>query len=104
MSTTRCRILIGVSITTINKLVGIGSIVAASGSVPPQQAVVGDKEVKAREREVLSVGIARQWELVSGLDNRGTVVFQWIEITFPHLIEEIESLVGLIIKLSSGGA
>ena len=60
MSTTRCRILIGVSITTINKLVGIGSIVAASGSVPPQQAVVRDKEVKAREREMLSVGIARQ--------------------------------------------
>ena len=77
---------IGVHVTAVN---GDAVTVHAAIERPPQQAVVGDEEVKTRQGDSLGSLLARHRELVLVLDNRCAVVNHVIHVTLHQLAVEV---------------
>ena len=87
--------LVGVHRAAINIIRAISAAISILNCIltlPILQAVVGNKDVKTRERLVLSVGLTRHRELMLTLDYRSAVVKNGIELATHHLGIEVGNL------------
>ena len=73
------------------------------GFSPPQQAIVGDKEVESRHVVARGTLPAAHREEVGNLQNRVAVVHHGIGLTLHHLVVEVGEILSLVARKSIGG-
>ena len=70
---------------------------------PPQQAIVGDKEVESRHVVACGTLPAAHREEVGNLQNRVAVVHHGIGLTLHHLVVEVGEILSVVARKSIGG-
>ena len=70
---------------------------------PPQQAIVGDKEVESRHVVACGTLPAAHREEVGSLQNRVAVVHHGIGLTLHHLVVEVGEILSIVARFSIGG-
>ena len=73
------------------------------GFSPPQQAIVGDKDVESRHVVACGTLPAAHREEVGNLQNRVAVVHHGIGLTLHHLVVEVGEILSVVARKSIGG-